>query len=128
MTPLTKLIYHVTTYETAKRIIDSGFVDPKFSQGRQPVAWFVSSLKVTWAMAHICQRHQCTIEDIAIFTLKSRTDAVKRASKRGIYYCAAKLPVLEMTSASIWLQREERYIFIPGVRSRKVRRYELPDD
>ncbi len=124
-TPLTKLAYHLTTYEKAKAIIDSGYIDPKFSEGRQRVCWYVSSRMITWAIPHVCQRREAALDQIVVFTVKTPPALMKRASKRGIYWCAAKLPIIEMTSAAIWLQREERAVFIPGARSKRISPYEL---
>lgn len=116
MTRMTKFAYHVTTYDAAKAIIDSGYIDPAFSQGRSKVCWFVSSRKVTWAIAHVCQRHQCGLEAIAIMTIMTPRDVMKQSNRQGVYYTNYKTKPIEMSSAAIWLQREERGVFIPARR------------
>lgn len=108
-----RFYYHVTTYEAAKKIIDCGYIDPKKSQGKRAVSWYVSHSKVSWAMPHVCQRHGCQIEDLAVLTVKMPAGTMKRSNRRGIYGCAEKMPIIEMISAPMWLQREERYVKIP---------------
>ena len=121
MTPLTKYAYHICPTVTAMKIIESGHIDPKFSQGRSKVCWYVSQRQIAWAIAHVCQRRQCEVTDLAIFTVRPDYDTMKRSNKRGIFYCVAKMPILEMTSADIWLSREEQRVFIPG-NGRKITR------
>lgn len=112
--------YHVTTYEAAKRIIDDGFVDPKKSQGKNNVAWYVTRMRVTWAIAHVCKRHNCTIDNLAIILCKTSGETMLRTNKKGVYATAHKLTILEMTSAQRWLDREETYVNIPrGQRQRR---------
>jgi hypothetical protein len=121
--PLTKLCYHLTTYNAAKSIIDAGFIDPAFSQGRQKVNWYVSSRLISWAIPHVCQRHEAELEQIVIFTVKTPATDMRRSNKRGIYYCGEKIPIIEMSSAAIWLQREERAVFVPGGQRRRSNGY-----
>ena len=118
--------YHVTTYDVAKHIIDEGAINPAFSQGKNTVSWYVAKSKVTWAMAHVCQRHSCQIEDLAILTIKVSRDDLKRSNKPGVYWTTKKLRPIEMVSASIWLQREERRVLIP--RNNRGRKRIEPDD
>jgi hypothetical protein len=120
MTRVTKYCYHLTPYSTAVKIIDCGYIDPSFSQGKSQVCWYVSSRKVAWAIAHVCQRHQCQIEDIAVLTVITPRDVMRQSNRQGVYFTNYKVRIAEMTSASIWLQREERYVFIPGRRTRRA--------
>lgn len=117
-----KYSYHVTTYEAAKGIIDDNCVDPNKSQGKQNVAWYVNRNKITWAIAHVCQRHDCKIEDVAIITVQTPTGGMMKGSKVGTFCTHLKLHPVEMVSASMWLQREERRVFIPGSNGRITRR------
>lgn len=112
MTPPSKYVHHVTSYETAKKIIDSGFVDPAFSQGQKRVCWFVTRSKVTWAIAHVAHRHQLELPDLAVITVKVNGVALLPVSRRGLWASGVKLPVVEMVSAEMWLSREERYVHI----------------
>src|SRR6266404_9795523 len=118
MPTASQYLYHVTTYEVAKRIIDDGYVDPKRSQGRQKVAWMVAKSKVTWAMAHVCHRHECGIADLVVFTVRCGKTEIVRGSRRGIFASRRTLPIIEMSSAEIWLSREEQYVHIPRRRKR----------
>ncbi len=120
---LPKLAYHLTTYEHAMKIIDSGFIDPAFSQGKKPVCWYVSQHKMTWAVSHVCQRQNCLVEQVVIFTVWTPQDDMKHSNKRGVYWCASKIPILEMQSAALWLQREERRIFIPRTIANRIRNH-----
>lgn len=124
MTKPALFFYHVTTADRAMRIIDDGFVDPKKSQGKNNVAWYVTRSKVTWAMAHVCRRHEAQIEDLAVMTCKAAAGAMLRTNRKGIYACAYSLTVIEMISASMWLSREEQYVAIPrGQRNRPRRTF-----
>jgi hypothetical protein len=113
-----KYHYHVTGCETAKKIIDCGFIDPAFSQGRQNVVWYVSRHKVTWAIAHVIQRHSLSLVDVAIMTVINEHINMKNTNRKGIYFSDVKLSPIEMVSAAVWLQREELYVFIPRSRRR----------
>lgn len=120
MTVTLKYAYHVTDQATALKIIESGVIDPKFSQGKNPVCWYVSRAMIPWAIAHVAQRKDVGIDQIAIFTVFSDREKVNRSSKRGVYYCAFKMKIVEMHSATIWLQREEISVFIQGKNGSKV--------
>jgi hypothetical protein len=111
-----KFYYHVTTYDVAKRIIDCGYVDPEFTQGRRKVSWLVSRTKASWAMAHVMQRHEVTLQELAVLTVSFYGPPLVKSNRRGVYATKIKLPATEMISAAMWLQREERYIKIPDRR------------
>lgn len=117
-----KYLYHVTTYEKARQIIDSGYVNPKFSEGRSKVSWFVAKTRITWAIAHIARRKLCAVADLAILTVHNNSDFVARANRRGIWCTRSKLPVIEMVSADVWLDREERYVHVNRDAKRKTYR------
>jgi hypothetical protein len=116
-------MFHLTTYEAAKAIIDTGFIDPEFSQGRQKVMWYVSSRMITWAIPHVCQRHECGVDQVVVFTVKTPQTEMRRSSRRGVYVCGIKLPIVEMQSATMVLQREERAVFVQGARRRRTYGY-----
>jgi hypothetical protein len=120
--------YHVTGYEIAKRIIDTGYVDPKLSQGKNNVSWYVTRSRVTWAIAHTCKRHDWQVSDLAILTCKATTDIMLHTNRKGIYATAYKLPILEMVSATMWLDREEMYVSIPRGQRRRPSRPIYPDE
>lgn len=121
MTPLTKYAYHVCPQDAAMKIIESGHIDPKFSTGRNRICWYVSQRMIAWAIAHVAKRYEVPISQLAVFTVKPDYATMKRASKRGIYYCAYKMKILEMASAQIVLDREERYVHVVGNGRRVVR-------
>jgi len=122
MPTASQYLYHVTTYEVAKRIIDDGYVDPKRSQGRQKVSWMVAKSKVSWAMAHVCHRHQCGIADLVVFTVRRSKTGTIKGSRRGIFASRLRLPIIEMASAAMWLSREEQYVHIPRRPKRRTNR------
>jgi len=112
-------IYHVTTYAAAKSIIDDGFIDPKLSQGKNLLAWFVIKSRVTWAIAHTSRRHNVGIEKLVIFTVKTTGLELLKTNRTGIYCTAHKTNIFEMAAAEQWLDREERYVQVPrGQRKR----------
>jgi len=123
-----KYHYHITTYENALKILDTGYIDPRKSTGRQNVTWYVSRSKVTWAIAHVCMRHQVTLDKIAILTVLNEHINMKNSNRKGIYFSRARLQPSEMTSASMWMQREEQYVFIPGVRGKRTYRSVTDDE
>jgi hypothetical protein len=112
-------MYHITTYEAAKSIIDDGFIDPSHSQGKNNVCWYVTRHRVTWAMAHVCKRHNCGIDVLAVLTISTTGLNMLRTNRKGIYASAYKIEVLEMTSATMWLGREEQYVQIPRGQRRR---------
>lgn len=107
-----KFLFHVTTYERARRIIDSGFVDPLFSQGKANVSWYTTRNKVTWAIAHVAQRHEVALADMAVITVKIGDAKILKTNRRSLFACKTKLPVVEMISVEMWLAREERFVHV----------------
>jgi hypothetical protein len=112
MGKISTYLYHVTPYESAKKIIDCGYIDPHFSQGARRVCWFVVRTKVTWAIAHVAQKHAVGIEQLAILTVKTTRLRFGETNHQGIWCYKNKIPIVEMVSAAVWLSREESYVHI----------------
>lgn len=106
--------YHVTTYARAKLILDAGKIDPSFSEGKRAVCWYVTRHIVPWAIAHTCARHECGIADCAILCVRAHRDEFHKSNRGGIYWTPDSYRPLTMDSATMWLNRIERAVFIPG--------------
>lgn len=105
-------LYHVTSYERAVRILDSGGIDPKFSQGRNKTCWYVTKQHVPWAIAHIAHRHQLQLADISILFVRCDTSKLLKTSKGGVYCSSHVLRPIQMDSAEMWLSRQEQKIYL----------------
>jgi hypothetical protein len=105
-------LYHVTLYNRAVRILDSKGIDPKFSQGKRQVMWYVSKALIPWAIAHIAQRNSVSIDELAILHVRVTTEELLRTTRRSVYCSTHVQKPLEMDSAVMWLQRQERRVFI----------------
>lgn len=113
-----KIFFHVTSHALALEIMGGPGVDPKCSQGRQSVAWYVTRRAVPWAIAHCIQRHDCPLDQIAILTVKGAPELFLRTSRRFAFCTRAVLYPVQLDTADMWLQREERSIYIKGNNSR----------
>jgi hypothetical protein len=121
MTPRWINLYHVTTYATAGKILDSHGIDPKFTQGRKAVIWYVTKKMVPWAIAHVMHRHNIEIDKVVILSIKGEYADLQRTSKTGVYCTKSIYYPHSMDSASMWLSREEKYIHVPGGRTNRWR-------
>lgn len=113
MTPNNRNVFHVTSYEAMVKILDQGAIDPKVSQGKRNVAWYVTRSLIPWAIAHVAQRHDLKIDQMVIMYVKTEWDKLMRSSKNGVYCTYYKLKPYQIDSAPVWLQRQEKRIILP---------------
>lgn len=123
MTPNTRNVFHITSYEAMVKILDQGAIEPKASQGRRAVAWYVNRNLIPWAIAHVAQRHDLKIDQIVIMYVKADWDMMMKSSKNGVYCTTHKLKPYQIDSAPVWLQRQEKRIILPSDNVRRKARF-----
>ena len=107
-------LFHVTTYEIASRILDSHGIDPKLSQGKRHVSWYVTRKMVPWAIIHVIHRHSQELSKIVVLSVKAEFTECQKTSKQGVFCTREIYYPHTMDSAAMWLSREEKYIHLPG--------------
>jgi hypothetical protein len=101
------IIYHVTPTANLQSILEQG-VSPKFSRGKLPACWYVSTPQTTlWAIAHVSARHHVDANMISVFVIETDFSALKYTRWMYVYTCAvalnpgAALSAVEVLSASL---------------------------
>jgi hypothetical protein len=115
--------FHLTTYEAMAKILDGAGIDPAFTQGRRHVSWYVTRKLVTWAMPHVCQRHQVELSQVCILRCKIEITKMAKTSHAGVYCTDQIFYPVTVDSAEIWLQHEEKLVFVKGTRTRPGKWY-----
>lgn len=110
-------LYHITSYDTMKLILDSKGIDPAKSEGKRNVSWYVTRALVGWAIAHCLSRHEVAFDKLVVLKVVVATKEVLRTSRRGIYCSNRALYPCQIDSAQLWLQRDERTVYIPSRRN-----------
>src|ERR1700693_733611 len=116
-------LYHVTTYDAMKKILDGKGIDPALSQGKRPVAWYVSRKLIPLAISHVIQRHECELVKVCILHVKAPINEFQKASRVGIYCTLNTYQPIAIDSAALFLQREEHSVYIKGARDRRAKWY-----
>jgi hypothetical protein len=78
-------LYHVTIRGRLASILLRG-VDPSYSQGKLRACWYCSKDMRGWAVLHVCRRHNCRLEDVAVIECRLNTADVKRSAHAGLYH------------------------------------------
>jgi hypothetical protein len=102
--PLRATLYHVTTGNVLESIQDQGIM-PEYSVSKFKVSWFVTRVKVPWAILHVLSRHVALMDDIFVCPVLVEWDAMRNCGKEGVFY-TQKTFKIEYPSPAIWFIQE----------------------
>ena len=86
------LLYHATPRKNLFSISQNG-LDPKFAKGKSPVIWLHTHSRRHWAILHTMHRHQCSIDEVVIITVKIPKSRLRRR-RRGLWITMERLTTL----------------------------------
>lgn len=92
-------LYHVTPTENVDRIRREG-VDPAMSRGKRRWAWYVEPERLTWAIAHVCLKHNTTPAKLAVFYVDVPPQVRLKTAWGGIYVAHKTCRVFEFRPAA----------------------------
>ena len=94
-------LYHATLKSNLESINANG-INPEFSKGKRRECWYHTQIKREWAILHTIKRHGCTLDDIAIITVRIPRSKLTRR-RRGLWASTETITALEtITDAAVF--------------------------
>jgi len=85
-------VYHVTHINTVDAIVRLG-VNPKFSQGKRAVCWFVSRENIANAIVHVAYRHEWLLGQMSVMRCPVAAYQLQHTAWGGVYLSKLVIPV-----------------------------------
>jgi hypothetical protein len=104
--PSTIKRYHVTTAANIPSILQRG-VSPDFSRGKLKVCWFVDSMRLSWAIAHVSQRSGFSVADLYVCDVWAASEYFKRTRMPGVFTASGRLFVWDVRKAILSLREDD---------------------
>ena len=79
------IVFHVTEARNLRDINAYG-VDPEFSQGKIKASWWVVGNRLAWAIAHVCNRHHVTPDQVVILPALIEDKLLVATCYPGVFY------------------------------------------
>ena len=92
------ILYHATLKANLDSI-EKHRINPDFSQGKEAVIWYHTQSKRHWAIAHAQKRHNCTLDEIVIITVKIPRSKLRRRW-RGLWTSPETITPTTITDAA----------------------------
>lgn len=95
-------LYHVTPQDNVDRIRREG-VDPSMSRGKRRWSWYVEGERLTWAIAHVCLKHNTTPSKLVVFYVNVPATVRLKTAWQGVYVAHKRCQVFEFRPAAEFL-------------------------
>jgi hypothetical protein len=84
------IVYHVTEARNLRDIRNHGVL-PEFATGKLKASWWISAGRVVWAIAHVCNRHRVTPDQVIILPAQIDICLLKATCYDGVFYMREKV-------------------------------------
>ena len=91
-------LYHATLKSNLDSIRENG-LNPDFSQGKEACIWYHTASRREWAILHTMRRHGCTLDDIAIITVRIPRGWIRRR-RHGLWTSNQIITPIAITDAA----------------------------
>jgi hypothetical protein len=98
----------VTTQPAASAIVDVGYIDPVFHQGKAPVMYYVLQSMIPWGIAMVSYRKIAHVSTLFVFKVETEGYFFQRTNHRGIFCSPVAVPPIDLQTSMVWLQNCDR--------------------